>query len=386
MTNSAPKLRQVVDDPLNATAHSFETSNGNLSDNSPMINNVLRDSNGYGYAFDPTICREIDDRILCGYEKNRGEKRDHIPVDLGSGCRSRGDRIECGYNRPYPQNSNGYDSLRAKPIMTNATSNTTSLPTKPEEIDDSIILVRSAVSEVPNQNIGLTNSSSTIPIISKPAPTVHEMITSQDSKTKNKTANPQLLSPSDIKIKSATTTKLSDITISPNKPSISTTMKLSTEASKTASYKKPEKNTPSPQIVHLKTNTTRRPTEIPTFNVHAAKMLKAMPISDPTINDDIVTTNYVKNSSHDLKINITENIIQKEVYSNDIKQSPKGLLDITNKKVLPSVDDPNIGKLLSASAEVIKNRIQIMRRNNDKTKTICVEQDDRIVCYDYKKI
>lgn len=51
-----------------------------------------------GYYFDETNCRSVGNRILCGYDKNKGEiKPPDFIIDLADGCRIRGDRIECGY-------------------------------------------------------------------------------------------------------------------------------------------------------------------------------------------------------------------------------------------------------------------------------------------------
>lgn len=55
------------------------------------------------YEFDRNICKVLDDRVLCGYNKNIGlaESKDSV-VELHGGCRLRGDRLECGYHdSPY---------------------------------------------------------------------------------------------------------------------------------------------------------------------------------------------------------------------------------------------------------------------------------------------
>lgn len=57
--------------------------------------------NQYGYEFNADKCREIGDRILCGYSKNIGEITPNKVTDLGNGCRLRRDRIECGYIKQY---------------------------------------------------------------------------------------------------------------------------------------------------------------------------------------------------------------------------------------------------------------------------------------------
>lgn len=52
-----------------------------------------------GYDYDDTICKIINKRILCGYNKNLGEIRDEEGfINLKDDCRMRADRIECGYS------------------------------------------------------------------------------------------------------------------------------------------------------------------------------------------------------------------------------------------------------------------------------------------------
>lgn len=51
------------------------------------------------YEFNNLTCKEIGDRILCGYDKNKGDILEYNVFDLGNGCRIRRDRIECGYIR-----------------------------------------------------------------------------------------------------------------------------------------------------------------------------------------------------------------------------------------------------------------------------------------------
>ncbi|XP_073953835.1 uncharacterized protein [Choristoneura fumiferana] len=56
--------------------------------------------NFMGYNFDDTICRIVDDRVLCGYNSNPQPAQPVQAVEVGNGCRLRGDRIECGYVNP----------------------------------------------------------------------------------------------------------------------------------------------------------------------------------------------------------------------------------------------------------------------------------------------
>ncbi|PZC77897.1 hypothetical protein B5X24_HaOG202778 [Helicoverpa armigera] len=55
------------------------------------------------YEFDGNDCRVLDDRVLCGYDKNVGKpKSKRQMVEMTGGCRLRGGRLECGYAQgPY---------------------------------------------------------------------------------------------------------------------------------------------------------------------------------------------------------------------------------------------------------------------------------------------
>lgn len=52
------------------------------------------------YDFDGNHCKIVDDRMLCGYNKNFGQPESkNSEVQIQGGCRIRGGRIECGYQR-----------------------------------------------------------------------------------------------------------------------------------------------------------------------------------------------------------------------------------------------------------------------------------------------
>ncbi|CAD0203127.1 unnamed protein product [Chrysodeixis includens] len=52
------------------------------------------------YDFDSRICKVIDDRLLCGFNKNVGiPKSKNSAESLHGGCRLRGGRLECGYEQ-----------------------------------------------------------------------------------------------------------------------------------------------------------------------------------------------------------------------------------------------------------------------------------------------
>ncbi|CAB3231684.1 unnamed protein product [Arctia plantaginis] len=58
------------------------------------------------YNFDSNFCRVVDDRLLCGYNRNVGQSESNNDVKiLSDGCRMKGERVECGYIEPPFTNS-----------------------------------------------------------------------------------------------------------------------------------------------------------------------------------------------------------------------------------------------------------------------------------------
>lgn len=50
------------------------------------------------YDFDSKLCQVINDRLLCGYNRNVGNPASNDrAIHLNGGCRMRGGRLECGY-------------------------------------------------------------------------------------------------------------------------------------------------------------------------------------------------------------------------------------------------------------------------------------------------
>ncbi|KPJ05781.1 hypothetical protein RR46_02303 [Papilio xuthus] len=105
---SAPKLGHILFDPLDYEANltlEVTRETENTTDNqylrSNLTNQILTtkaSNNSNGYGFDETICKEKNDRILCGYNKNIDNlENKEISEESENGCRIRGDRLECGY-------------------------------------------------------------------------------------------------------------------------------------------------------------------------------------------------------------------------------------------------------------------------------------------------
>ncbi|XP_014365753.2 uncharacterized protein LOC106716703 [Papilio machaon] len=105
---SAPKLGHILFDPLDYEANlpreitsETESTTGSqyLRSNLTIQNLTTKASNNSnGYGFDETICKEKNDRILCGYNKNKDNLGiEEMSEETENGCRIRGDRLECGY-------------------------------------------------------------------------------------------------------------------------------------------------------------------------------------------------------------------------------------------------------------------------------------------------
>lgn len=87
------------------------------------------------YDFDSSLCQMVNDRILCGFNRNRGRLANNQEYrELADGCRLRGGRVECGYvqapymnpRRPPPHyaadpapDPNGVDDDRDYPVEAN---------------------------------------------------------------------------------------------------------------------------------------------------------------------------------------------------------------------------------------------------------------------------
>lgn len=142
----APKLGHIMFDPLLYEANftprdiietstfkkeMFDDEDDWLGANLRMPEEETTKVSCTGYDFNETNCKTINDRIVCGYNKNIGEVKEEI-TDLGNGCRIRNDRLECGYlmgpfdipRRP-PANTDGSNNLIRMSITTTSSASLT---------------------------------------------------------------------------------------------------------------------------------------------------------------------------------------------------------------------------------------------------------------------
>lgn len=108
----APKLGPILFDPLSFEANLTRSVSNKEIDQSSEQMRKAEEQQIYdkskksfnekvqkpclGYEFDETLCKTVEDRVVCGYNKNVGNVTNKI-TDLGNGCRIRGNRLECGY-------------------------------------------------------------------------------------------------------------------------------------------------------------------------------------------------------------------------------------------------------------------------------------------------
>ncbi|XP_026320770.1 uncharacterized protein LOC113230881 [Hyposmocoma kahamanoa] len=111
-----------------------------------------------GYDYDDTICKIINKRLLCGYNKNLGKIHDETAyINLQGDCRMRDDRIECGYsggtqNLNYEPYSNTI--YRTRPDQ----GDNDNTPPPPTNNRDNLDMLRKlAATYDPHQNIRSSN-------------------------------------------------------------------------------------------------------------------------------------------------------------------------------------------------------------------------------------
>ncbi|CAH4030381.1 unnamed protein product [Pieris brassicae] len=106
----APKIGPILFDPLIYESENvIKADSKTLKDSDELLNAALRTKPleeklkpCQGYDYDITQCKYVNDRKICGYNKNKGELKSEETKDVGNGCQIRNGRLECGYlNTPF---------------------------------------------------------------------------------------------------------------------------------------------------------------------------------------------------------------------------------------------------------------------------------------------
>ncbi|KAJ8717941.1 hypothetical protein PYW07_005871 [Mythimna separata] len=364
-------LRKSVFVPLISNVDN-ESSDGYLSNEMPeSILSILRTEVSTekilnlrqydGYTFDYSRCIQFNDRILCGYDKNKGTPLDdYTMIDIGNGCRSRGDRIECGYDNPHYQNLrqpvvHGRVSEHDKDSEHNTQHRNNHHHEKNHHFRSlhhhgkkhHVIRAR----QPPTRTAAITDPTT-------PSVTINKMETDSDPENK-------LLKSVSMKAKD-----------------------MSVESIKTRA--KIDEATPTTNTAETSTTTTVKPTE--SKSTITSRSTRKTPQSTTTKTTTLTTniTTLPKNSESNEISDDETKILRLEPV---IKQSRRLLT-----KLLPTI--PKLDSKFK-SDRIVHSRIlsigktgqgkkngAVLRMETDsaekKVKTACVEQEDRVVCYDFK--
>lgn len=102
-----------------------------------------------GYDYDENVCKIINGRILCGYNKNLGEIPDvKVSSNIDGDCQMRDDRIECGYvpgNKPAARFQLSVNDMPAQILDPLSENN----PSKSEILRDSSVILINRVRDSP---------------------------------------------------------------------------------------------------------------------------------------------------------------------------------------------------------------------------------------------
>uniref|UniRef100_A0A2A4JN88 Uncharacterized protein n=1 Tax=Heliothis virescens TaxID=7102 RepID=A0A2A4JN88_HELVI len=305
---------------------SSESSEGYLSND--MVASSLRGNSApiviqelyEGYMFNGEKCIQFNNRILCGYDKNRGEKLDdYTIIDLGDGCRSRGDRIECGYERKV------------------------------------IIRRKSHVRQAPTSTTGMTNNP---PFVLK-------------NKIKTDILEKKLLKSALALMKFVDTGDNPSVT--ELDPSVSDTSAPETNSSKPTSQE-----TSSSYTLGTSTDIPieiRLPASLETQSPESTS-------EKTTKSNDEITSPNTNNISSDA-ITKTVNLEEVSNHEEPAVQRTTMLTKIlTNLPELVTESNADIGLLREQSTVNITSITN--NTSDDKIKTSCVEKNDRVVCYNFK--
>lgn len=327
-----------------------------------------------GYIFDENKCKIINNRILCGYDLNKGEINNKEEItNLGNGCRIRGDRLECGYlttdkNQTHtpphttthtPQTTNKPKALRRgelpeKPlpvkhnIKFKATAINTTNSTDAEITDDS--------DELEAENIQATGLQQTLEV----SETINPDIDTTFATTSTHSTPSQINNESNSEI-DKTSTVLFTIT----KPTVTL------------------ENQPNPLITNtsdIKIESTIKVIEITKPNIMQTSNIKEITEINIPAFESSGTTNLEPTEPERTKT-IEQNPIRRD--PTESEQATIQAEDIT--KVATSakrINDTNSASLqpmkLGKTADETTVKVQTTQK---PPVTACVEKQDRIVCY-----
>ncbi|XP_047031427.1 uncharacterized protein LOC124638499 [Helicoverpa zea] len=328
--NSVPEFGNGIFDPVMSSS---ETSDSYLAND--MVVPLLREQKAPivvqelydGYLFDDKKCIQFNKRILCGYDKNNGDRLDDYEmIDIGDGCRMRGDRIECGYERKV---------LRLRKTLVRKAPTRTSMPTTPRFVLENKIKMDILEKMLLKSGLVLIKSVDTasIPTVTESVPETLDSETIMPRLSSHETSSPNTPNTStDIPIESRLPALPQSTMLSPESTSEITTVS-DDEITSTAS----------------------------TNNISSEAITKTVSLGE--VSDHETDEPAVQNTTILTKILTTLPELVTESY-----------LDITG-----------LLREQSAINATIRRSDLANNTSDNKINTTCVEKSDRIVCYYFKK-
>ncbi|CAB3234933.1 unnamed protein product [Arctia plantaginis] len=319
--------------------------------NDPIVN-YLRNENhepgkpsdrSEGYIFNEKLCKLIKKRILCGYDRNKGEISEEKSVDIGNNCIIRNDRIECGYlSKPF----NSSLHLRFRSVtFTESSITTITNKTGSTEKQDHINISENfnTNTELPVQLPVSNTSESTINVLNTPE---------RSFKETSPVTQPLKIAPDTILLN-----KSSPAILSSSVPPI-----------KTAKESDPTTSLSSP-INFIKNITNKI----------------ELPIHSGVLNNEAYTEN--RNKTESVRQGLIRKLMNNIENKKAIRREEPHIESIPPSK---NCKCPNQASILKDSSTTFflraRRNSKSLRKGNNKTniKTACVENKDRIVCLDYK--
>ncbi|KAJ8717291.1 hypothetical protein PYW08_005690 [Mythimna loreyi] len=317
-----------------------------------------------GYTYDYSRCIQFNNRILCGYDKNKGTLLDdYTMIDVGNGCRARGNRIECGYDNPQYHNSlrrpavkrdgNGEENVHDK----DNENNTQHRNKHHHRVHHHHVIKQEERRQAPTRTAAITEPTTPFAILNrmKTDNLENKLLKSASSNVEMK-AEETSIGCIKTRAKSEEITWTTNTTESPKTTTVVPTERKSTVISRRT------RNKPK--------STTRKASTL------AVKVTRTLPINSELndISDDETTILRLKPVIKQKRRRLTK-LLSTLPPSKLFKKSK------SNHKVVSRVSNIGDSKINDA----------VLRKSNDKSEstekkvtTACVEHEDRVVCYDFK--
>lgn len=327
---------------------------------------------GAEYDFNGAKCRIVNNRLLCGYDKNKGELKTDEFVDLGNGCRQFNDRVECGYESP-PFTGN----IRRPPPRD-------SQNLRSSHDDDLQNIARTVLKAISEQESKMGNSTNDLKATS---PSITESVSSNS----NSTAAIVIATNSTITVVTASNSTLSTtaefLMTSTTRSATESSAYLTTETSQNITSSSsiiPKSVTvsileyllkyfsPTQMLNETSSTTTLAPS---THKVISDLLLSETPVESSTSSE---SGEFLTN---DILVDVVDNFSVSASSISEVtgtSSHPQTNVSLTSSR-LPKKVRRSADKTLFASEETTVKPEAV--REGNKPSRWCVEKGDRIVCY-----